>query len=118
MSVTAIGNYSHASHDDAARFSDPLLYIAWDEHMMFAAPVVLPLSLDTTLDQLQKKVLPKLYGEHPDFARIDWSRAQWFRGSTMFTPKMEGTLASQGFKHKSVLRLRTPGLEGLRGSCG
>ena len=71
MSVTAIGNYSHASHDDAARFSDPLLYIAWDEHMMFAAPVVLPLSPDTTFDQLQKKVLPKLYGEHPAFARID-----------------------------------------------
>lgn len=118
MSVAAIGNYSHESHDGAARFSAPLLYIAWDEHMMFAAPVVLPLSLDTTIEQLQKQVLPKLYGQHPDFARIDWSRAQWFRGSTMFTPKMEGTLASQGFGHKSVLRLRTPGLEGLRGSCG
>lgn len=118
MSVTAIGNYSHASHDGAARFAEPLLYIAWDEHMMFAAPVVLPLSPDTTFEQLQKKVLHKLYGEHPDFERINWSQVQWFRGDTMFTPKLDGTLASQGFSHKSVLRFRTPGLEGLRGSCG
>ena len=118
MSVTAIGNYSFAPHDGAARFSDPLLYVAWDEHMMFAAPVVLPLSLDTTFEQLQKKVLTKLYGEHPDFGRINWAQVQWFRGSTMFTPKMDATLASQGFGHKSVLRIRTPGLEGLRGSCG
>jgi phenol hydroxylase P4 protein len=118
MSVTAIGDYSHASHDSAARFSEPLLYVAWDEHMMFAAPLVLPLSPDTSFDHLQNKVLPGLYGEHPDFARIDWSRVQWFRGNTMFTPKMQGTLAAQGFGHKSVLRFRTPGLEGLRGSCG
>lgn len=118
MSVTAIGSYQHASHDGAARFSEPLLYIAWDEHMMFAAPAVLPISLESSFEHLRTKVLPKLYGEHPDFARINWAQVQWFRGATMFTPKMEGTLASHGFGHKSVLRLRTPGLEGLRGSCG
>ena len=118
MSVTAIGNYRHASHDGAERFAEPLLYVAWDEHMMFAAPVVLPLSPDTTFEQLQKKVLPKLYGEHPDFANIRWDQVQWFRGGAMFRPSPQGTLASQGFTHKSVLRFRTPGLEGLRGSCG
>jgi phenol hydroxylase P4 protein len=36
----------------------------------------------------------------------------------LFTPRMQATLAEQGFGHKSVLRFRTPGLEGLRGSCG
>jgi phenol hydroxylase P4 protein len=118
MSVTAIGDYSHVSHDSAARFSEPLLYVAWDEHMMFAAPVVLPLSPETTFEQLQMKVLPKLYGEHPDFGRIDWNRVQWFRGDVMFAPRATDTLSTQGFGHKSVLRLRTPGLEGLRGSCG
>ncbi len=118
MSVTAIGNYDHAPHDTAARFAEPLLYVAWDEHMMFAAPAVLALPPDTSFDQLRRKVLHKLYGEHPDFARIDWSRVQWFRGDTMFMPKPDGTLASEGFGHKSVLRFRTPGLEGLRGYCG
>jgi phenol hydroxylase P4 protein len=79
---------------------------------------VLPLSLDTTFEQLQTKVLPKLYAQHPDFGRIAWSKVQWFRGDVMFTPKATNTLAAQGFGHKSVLRFRTPGLEGLRGSCG
>ncbi len=118
MSVTAIGNYAHASHDGAARFAAPLLYIAWDEHMMFAAPVVLALSPDTTFEHLKSKVLHKLYGDHPEFKLIDWARVQWFRGDVMFTPKMDKTLAEHGFGHKSVLRFRTPGLEGLRGSCG
>ena len=118
MSVTAIGSYRHTSHDSAARFAEPLLYIGWDEHMMFAAPVVLPLSPQTTFEQLQQKVLPNLYATHPDFGRIDWSRVQWFRGDVMFTPKSADTLAARGFGHKSVLRFRTPGLEGLRGSCG
>ena len=118
MSVSAIGNYQYGSHDVAARFAAPLLYIAWDEHMMFAAPVVLALSPDTTFEQLQTKVLRKLYGEHPDFGLIDWARVQWFRGDVMFTPKADKTLADHGFGHKSVLRFRTPGLEGLRGSCG
>lgn len=118
MSVTAIGNYAHTSHDGAARFGQPLLYIGWDEHMMFAAPAVLPLSPDTTFEQLRGKVLARLYGEHPDFAQIDWARVQWFRGDVMFTPRDDGTLATHGFGHKSVLRFRTPGLEGLRGSCG
>lgn len=118
MNVAAIGNYSHASHDVAARFANPVIYIGWDEHMMFAAPVVQMLSLDTRFDELMNKVLPKLYGAHPDFALIRWEQAQWFRGGTMFTPHPSGTLAEHGFTHKSVLRFRTPGLEGLRGSCG
>jgi len=96
----------------------PLLYLAWDEHMMFAAPAVLTLSPSTTFEQLRAQVLPALYGEHPDFGRIDWSTVQWFRDGAMFTPKMNGSLAEQGLGHKSVLRFRTPGREGLRGSCG
>lgn len=118
MTVAAAGNYQHASHDGAARFAHPLLYIGWDEHMMFAAPVVQMLYLDTTFDDLMHKVLPKLYSAHPDFALIRWDQVQWFRGSTMFTPRPSGTLAEHGFTHKSVCRFRTPGLEGLRGSCG
>lgn len=118
MNVAAVGHYQHASHDGAARFANPLLYIGWDEHMIFAAPVVQMLPLETSFEELMSKVLPKLYGAHPDFGLIRWEQVQWFRGSTMFTPRASGTLAEHGFTHKSVLRFRTPGLEGLRGSCG
>ncbi len=118
MSVTAIGKYEAGSHDGAAHFAQPLLYVGWDEHMVFSAPAVLALAPQTRFDELVRTVLPALYGEHPDFALVDWTRVQWFRGATMFTPRMDGTLADHGFGHKSVLRFRTPGLEGLRGSCG
>ncbi len=118
MSVTAIGPYEATIRDRETQFAHPLLYVAWDEHMIFAAPAVLALAPETRFGELVRTVLPALYGEHPDFAQIDWSRVQWFRGATMFTPVMNGTLAEHGLGHKSVLRLRTPGLEGLRGSCG
>lgn len=118
MSVTAIGNYQHTTHDAAANFAQPLLYIAWDEHMIFSAPVCVPIALSTTFDDIVHKVLPGLYGQHPQFKSIDWSRVQWFRSKTMFTAHMKNTLADHSFAHKSVLRFRTPGLEGIRGSCG
>ena len=118
MNVAAVSDQAQASQDSAAHFSQPLIYIGWDEHMMFAAPIVQLLSLDTSFDELMHKVLPALYGAHPQFALIRWEQVQWFRGSTMFTPRASASLAAHGFTHKSVLRFRTPGLEGLRGSCG
>lgn len=118
MTVVALGDYRFAPRDVEANFPAPLLYIGWDEHMMFCAPLCMPVSPQMRFGDLVEQLLPKLYGEHPDFARIDWSRVQWFRSATLFTPDRQRTLAEQGFRHKSVLRFRTPGLEGLRGSCG
>jgi phenol/toluene 2-monooxygenase (NADH) P4/A4 len=118
VSVTAIGRYEFAPREAAGRFPAPLLYIGWDHHLMFPAPIALPLPPTTTFDDLMTKVLPAAYGLHPDFARIDWRTVQWFKGDQLFTPRPEGTLAEHGFQHKSVLRFRTPGLQGLRGSFG
>ena len=118
MSVTAIGSYEHATHDTADRFSAPLLYVAWDEHMMFAAPAVVSLSMHTSMADVQAKLLPSLYSEHTDYERIKCTQVQWFCADKMSKPKPDKTLAQHGFTHKSVLRFRTPGLEGLRGSCG
>jgi phenol/toluene 2-monooxygenase (NADH) P4/A4 len=113
----ALGPYRFAPRDTVLRFPQPLLYVGWDEHMMFCAPLAIPLP-DMRFDEFIARVLPRLYGQHPDFARIDWTRVQWFRSAALFTPELRATLAAQGFHHKSVLRFRTPGLEGLKGSCG
>ncbi len=117
MSVASLGAYQFPARDAVLRFARPLLYVGWDEHMMFAAPLTIALP-DLRFTDFALRVLPRLYGEHPDFARIDWPRVQWFRSALMFTPTPNATLAAQGFRHKSVLRFRTPGLEGLKGSCG
>lgn len=118
MSTTAIGPYTFAPRDSAAAFALPLLYVAWDEHMMFPAALAVPLPPQTSFAQLVQQVLPQLYGQHPDFARVVWPQVQWFKSHQLFTPRMDASLAEHGFKHKSLLRFRTPGLEGLRGSCG
>lgn len=118
MSTVALGSYVFGPRDTVEKFPAPLLYISWDEHMMFPAALALPMPPSTTFEQLIAGVLPQLYGQHPDLTRVDWSRAQWFRGHEVFTPRMKGSLQDHGFKHKSVLRFRTPGLEGIRGSCG
>lgn len=116
--MNALGAYDFAARDAAAHFRLPLLYIGWDQHMMFCAPLCVPLPPDLPFASLQRSVLPGLYGEHPDFERIDWPRVQWFRGEHMFKPDPLLTLGQMGLRHKSVLRFRTPGLEGLRGSYG
>jgi phenol/toluene 2-monooxygenase (NADH) P4/A4 len=118
VSVVANAPYQFPARDVVGNFPAPLLYIGWDQHMMFCAPLCVPVPGDTVFADVVHGLLPKLYGQHPDFARIAWPQVQWFRSATMFTPAMPRTLAEQGFKHKSVLRFRTPGLEGLRGCCG
>ena len=52
-----------------------------------------------------------IYGLHPDWAKIDWSKASWTLDGEQFTPDPAKSLADNGIGHKSVLRLTTPGLE-------
>ncbi len=117
MTVQALAEYSFPPRDAVLRFPQPVLYVGWDEHMMFCAPLAIAMP-DMCFADVITRVLPRLYGEHPDFTHINWPSVQWFRSANLFTPRLRETLAAQGFHHKSVLRFRTPGLEGLRGSCG
>lgn len=97
----------------------PLLYLSWDEHMLFSAPLCVALALEkTSFAQLQRLLLPKLYGAHPDFSKINWPKTQWFYEGRMFTPKLDKSVADHAIRANGVLRFRTPGLEGVRGCCG
>jgi phenol hydroxylase P4 protein len=116
VSATAIGEYTFAARDAVGNFRLPLIYIGWDDHQMFCAPLCLALPGDLLFGDLVDGVLPGLFGEHPDFARIDWPRAQWFKAATLWTPKPALSLAANGLRHKDLIRFRTPGLEGLHGS--
>jgi phenol hydroxylase P4 protein len=118
VSVTSLGDYRFPVRDVQAHFPAPLLYIGGDGHMMFPSALCVPVPGDTLFGDLVDGLLPKLYGQHPDFGRVNWAQVQWFRGDRLFTPDRRKTLAELGFKHKSLLRWRTPGLEGLHGSFG
>lgn len=116
MSVVALERYEIPARDVRENFPAPLLYIGWEDHLMIAAPVCLPLPPDMPFGALATAVLPGVYGEHPDFAQIDWAQVQWLKSGRPWTPDPAQSLADNGLKHKDVIRFRTPGLTGIRGS--
>jgi phenol hydroxylase P4 protein len=116
MSVTAIGTYDFPAKDVRENFPAPLLYIGWEDHLMFCAPHCIPAAPDLPFGKLVSDVLPGIYGYHPDFAKIDWSQVQWFKSGKPWHPDPAKTLAETGLGHKDVIRFRTPGLIGIQGS--
>ena len=116
MSTVALGNYDFAPKDARQNFPAPLLYIGWEDHLLFCAPVCLPLPGETPFGALTSEVLPGVYGAHPDFARIDWSQVLWFKSGQPWQPDSTKSLQENGIGHKDVIRFRTPGLTGIGGS--
>lgn len=118
MAVKALAPYAFEPADGVDRFhGNRLLYIGWEDHLLFCAPFAFPLPPDMPFSVVIDDVLPGAFGYHPDFARIDWSTVQWFRSGTPWQPRSDLSLADNGLGHKDVLRFRTPGLTGIRHSC-
>ena len=117
MTTKSVSPYPHMQQDTVDKFPAPLLYIGWEDHLMFCAPFCVPLPPTLKFGDMLKGALPGFYGAHPDFARIDWTQAIWFKSGKPWQPDAEKTLADNGLGHKDVIRFRTPGLTGLQGSC-
>lgn len=117
MSVKALKPYDFPARDDRANFPHPLLFLGWEDHMLFCSPVAMPLPAEMPFGDLVGNVLPAVYGAHPDFSRIDWSQVQWFKSGQPWSPDPTQSLQANGLGHKSVVRFRTPGLSGIDGSC-
>jgi len=117
MSVTSIGKYEFEPLDKVENFhGNQLTYINWEHHLLFCTPVCLPLPPDMPFGALVKEVLPGIYSQHPDFEKIDWDKVTWTLDGKDFTPDMTKSLGENGLGHKSLIRFRTPGLEGIKGS--
>lgn len=118
MPVTAIKPYTGEVKDSVDKFhGNQLLYIGWEDHLMFCAPFAFPFPPAMRFGDVIEKVLPGAFGEHPDFAKIEWSKAEWFKSGKPCTLDPDKSLADNGLRHKDVIRFRTPGLNGIKGSC-
>lgn len=119
MSVIAIQpGYTGEVKDRVENFhGKQLLYIGWEDHLMYCAPLCIPVPPDLPFAALTSEIIPGLYAAHPDVSRIDWAQAEWFSSGQPFVPQPQRSLAENGLGHKAVLRLRTPGLRGLQDSC-
>jgi len=119
MSVQAITADYHGSMKDTVDHfhGNQLLNIGWDQHLMFATPLCIPVPPSLPFGALVQQVLPGLFGAHPQFAQVDWAQVQWRRSGEAFTPDMDKSLADNGLGHKALLRFKTPGLDGLAGAA-
>ena len=116
MAVKSAAPYHFPPQDTVDKFPAPLLYIGWEDHKMFCAPFCAPMPSTMKFGELVQGALPGMFGAHPDFAHIDWDKAEWFVSGRPFVPDMDKTLAENGLGHKSAIRFRTPGLTGIQGS--
>ncbi|AYF88657.1 phenol hydroxylase subunit P4 [Pseudomonas sp. JS3066] len=117
MPVTAIGAYAAQSLDRQENFNGlQLVYLCWERHLMFCAPFTLPLPPDMPFADFIEQVVKPAIAAHPDAAKVDFAKASWRLDDTEFQPDLTTGLAANGIGHKSLLRLFTPGLDGLNGS--
>lgn len=118
MSVVAIKPGYHGDMKDTVdKFhGNQLLGIGWDKHLMYATPACIPVPPDMPFGALVEKVLPTLFGQHPQFSQISWDKVEWILAGKVFTPAMDKSIKDNGIEHKQVIRFRTPGLDGLFGA--
>jgi phenol hydroxylase P4 protein len=116
MSVIALSpGYTGEMKDAVERFrGQMLLSVGWDEHLCYS-PLCFPVSPDMPFKALTTEVLPRMFEQHPDTAKIDWAVVQWKSSGVDFIPDPERSLRDNGLGHKAALRFRTPGLHGYEG---
>ncbi len=117
--MVSIGDYPIRQQDDESAFHGKrLIFLCWENHLMYGAPLCVPLPPSLPFGALVRDVLPELYGEHPEFESIDWKRTLWFNSDKRFIPDLGKSLEQHGLSHKSLIKFRTPALEGSRTTVG
>ena len=112
--IAAYQDYQGPIADAVENFhGNQLVYVGWDQHMMFPFAAAFPLPPGMPFVALIKELLPSVYSVHPDFEKIDWQAVQWLLDGRTFSPDSDKSLAENGIGHKSLLRLVTPGLNGI-----
>lgn len=118
MAVKCIqGDYPSVHMDSIDRFhGNQLVYVGWDHHTSISTANAYPLPPDMPFGALTAAVLPSVLAPHPDFALINWSKVEWILDGQTFTPDMGKSLKENGVGHKSLIRFKTPGLNGYQGT--
>jgi phenol hydroxylase P4 protein len=94
-----------------------VVYLHWEEHLSFCSATAFPLPPDMPFGALTQELIPKYYGMHPDFDKLDWESVEWRIDGDLSTPDMSKSLAENGVGHKSLICFRTPELHGYKSSC-
>ena len=117
MPVKAITPNYHGDFKDTQDkyHGQQLISLCWEKHTSFGWPMCMPVPPEMPFGGLIEKVIPHIFGDHPDFAKIQWDQVQWSTSKGPFVPDPAKSLAEHGIKHKHQIRFRTPGLDGHLG---
>jgi phenol hydroxylase P4 protein len=116
MTIASIRPYGGTPKDTEDKFhGNRILYVGWDRHLMFYAPVCFCIPPSMGFADFVAGPLAQAFGEHPQWAQIDWTKANWLKSNQPFSPDGAKSLDDNGLGHKEVLRLQTPGLDGVGG---
>ena len=114
MTQPSIKDYKGVAKDLVENFhGNQLVYIGWDHHLMFCAPVCYPLPPSMTFGALVDQIVPAAFSSDPQFSQINWSTVQWSINQKPCQPDFNKSLPANGIGHKSVIRMLTPGLNGF-----
>ncbi|AMX18801.1 hypothetical protein IEC338SC_1661 [Acinetobacter pittii] len=118
MTVRAIhNNYQFEPLDLQKNYGDQfLLYVGWDHHTLFCSAHAMLASPQQTFGHLIEQQITGGFAQHPDFAKIDWSKVQYILDGQTISPESTQSLTELGFGHKSLLRFVTPELNGYNDS--
>lgn len=111
MAVASTKPYVGVPRDTVANFAGKqIVYVCWDQHLLFAAPFMLVVEPGMRLGDFLENVVKPLMQPDPDAAAVDFAKVQWHKGKQPWTPDFAATLAENGIGHKEQLRFATPGL--------
>lgn len=115
--MTTPQDYQGIPKDTVDKFhGNQLLYIGWEDHLMFCAPFAFPFPPAMRFGDIVSHVLPGAFGYHPDFAKIDWPAAQWFKSGQPFSPGVRKRITSLCPRPFSANERSKSGLTGIKGS--
>ncbi|MGE0482557.1 MAG: phenol hydroxylase subunit P4 [Gammaproteobacteria bacterium] len=119
MPVSSTKPYIGVPRDRVENFNGKqLVYVSWDQHLLFAASFLVCVPPATTFRQMIEQNVVPLIAPDPDAAAVDWDAVQWLMSNRPFTPDWDASLAANGIVHKASLRMLTPGLNSLCGAAG
>lgn len=114
MAVTSTKPFIGVPRDVVANFNGKqIVYVCWDQHLLFATPLLLVVEPGMAFGDLLQNVVKPLIGPDPDAAAVDLRKVEWLKNNQPWTPDFNASLAANGIVHKEQLRFRTPGLNAL-----
>lgn len=116
MPVVSRKEYIGEARDRVENFNGgQLVYVGWDNHLLFASAFLLFAPSDKPFRELVNDSLVPLLQADPDAKEILWEDVIWLKGNKPWQPDWNASLAANGIGHKSLLRFKTPGLNTI---CG